>query len=277
MKKGMLSNKKRAIIATVVFSLMVGTLINAHSWYMLLMDGFSKESAYNNIQKNEMTYSDKNNVVDDVEKVVFDRELASVSTDNYIVYDEDYNVVQDGKSSIKNIATLGGLGLGADVKTMKCEETEEESEEDEIGLQQVENNKLKKAIKASGEELKLLACIINAEAKGEPYEGKLGVANVVLNRYRSKGFPNSIKKVIYQKSQFGPARNGALKRELNRYSKGVYKKNSAAKSSLKAAKEALNGRYTIGKYDFNKKLYFNGKRYSKPRKNNIIIKNHRFW
>ena len=271
MKKGMLSNKKRAIIATVVFSLMVGTLINAHSWYMLLMDGFSKESAYNNIQKNEMTYSDKNNVVDDVEKVVFDRELASISSDNYTVYDEDYNVVQDGKSSIKNIATLGGLGLGADVKTMKCEETEEESEEDEIGLQQVENNKLKKAIKASGEELKLLACIINAEAKGEPY------ANVVLNRYRSKGFPNSIKKVIYQKSQFGPARNGALKRELNRYSKGVYKKNSAAKSSLKAAKEALNGRYTIGKYDFNKKLYFNGKRYSKPRKNNIIIKNHRFW
>ena len=44
----------------------------------------------------------------------------------------------------------------------------------------------------SNEEIYLLACIIDWEAAYEPYEGKLAVANVVLNRVRSSNYPNSI-------------------------------------------------------------------------------------
>src|SRR5690606_8918568 len=62
----------------------------------------------------------------------------------------------------------------------------------------------------SYEDLYLLAQIIHAEAKGEPYEGKLAVGNVIHNRVKSEQFPNSIKGVIFQKGQFQPVRNGSI-------------------------------------------------------------------
>lgn len=46
------------------------------------------------------------------------------------------------------------------------------------------------------EELLLLASIINAEAEGEPFEGKLGVGTVVLNRGQD------IRTVIFKRGQF---------------------------------------------------------------------------
>ena len=64
----------------------------------------------------------------------------------------------------------------------------------------------------SAEELLLLQKIVMAEAEGEPYEGKVAVANVVLNRLRSANFPDTIKDVIYQKHQFSPVANGRLQR-----------------------------------------------------------------
>ena len=64
----------------------------------------------------------------------------------------------------------------------------------------------------SDKELHLLQKIVMAEAEGEPYEGKVAVANVVLNRLRSANFPDTIYKVIYQKSQFSPVANGRMKR-----------------------------------------------------------------
>lgn len=64
----------------------------------------------------------------------------------------------------------------------------------------------------SEEDLLLLQKIVMAEAEGEPYQGKVAVANVVLNRLRSANFPDTIYDVIYQKSQFSPVANGRLKR-----------------------------------------------------------------
>lgn len=261
MKKGMISNKKLAIITTVILSLLVGTLINAQSWYGLLQDGCSKKDT-------RVAKEDRKEIEEDI----YDTEFTNINDDDYVVFDEDYNIITDD-SSIKKMVNIGDLGISNQSMTLKCETTNNDVELKEVAS----NKKMKKEIVATGSEIKLLACIINAEAKGEPYAGKLGVANVVLNRYRNKKFPNTIKKVIYQKHQFGPVKNGALNRELKNYSKGVYKKNKAAKASLKAAKEALKGRYIIDKYNFNSKLYFNGKRASRARKNNIIIKNHRFW
>ncbi|HBI60391.1 MAG TPA: hypothetical protein DDY31_04125, partial [Lachnospiraceae bacterium] len=43
---------------------------------------------------------------------------------------------------------------------------------------------------------------------------------VVMNRVASKSFPNTIKKVIYQKGQFSPVRNGSLKKRLKQYDSG---------------------------------------------------------
>jgi N-acetylmuramoyl-L-alanine amidase len=60
------------------------------------------------------------------------------------------------------------------------------------------------------EEVKLLARLVHAEAKGEPYEGKVAVAEVVLNRVEHEQFPDTVKEVIYQKNAFEPVQNGAI-------------------------------------------------------------------
>lgn len=83
------------------------------------------------------------------------------------------------------------------------------------------------------EELLLLQKIVMAEAEGEPYEGKIAVTNVILNRLRSANFPDTIKDVIYQKSQFSPVHNGRLKRV------------TADEDTIAAVNEALNGRKEV--------------------------------
>ncbi|MGC4377173.1 cell wall hydrolase [Fictibacillus sp. Mic-4] len=56
----------------------------------------------------------------------------------------------------------------------------------------------------------LLARLVRAEAGGEPYDGKVAVAIVVLNRVDSPDFPNTVHDVIYQKGQFSPVANGQI-------------------------------------------------------------------
>ena len=56
----------------------------------------------------------------------------------------------------------------------------------------------------------LLAAIIQCEAWGEPYDGKLAVGSVIMNRVRSSYFPNTVSGVIYQGGQFSPVASGRL-------------------------------------------------------------------
>lgn len=62
----------------------------------------------------------------------------------------------------------------------------------------------------TSEEKELLARLVTAEAKGEPYEGKVEVATVVLNRVDHEQYPDTIKEVIYEKRQFQPVDNGTI-------------------------------------------------------------------
>jgi len=66
----------------------------------------------------------------------------------------------------------------------------------------------------TNEDRELLAKLVHAEAKGEPYAGKVAVATVVLNRVDSTEFPGSIKEVIYQVANghyaFSPVQNGEI-------------------------------------------------------------------
>jgi N-acetylmuramoyl-L-alanine amidase len=65
------------------------------------------------------------------------------------------------------------------------------------------------------EEKKLLARLVHAEAEGEPFEGKVAVADVVLNRVEHEQFPDSIKEVIYQRNAFEPVQNGSINEPPN--------------------------------------------------------------
>ncbi|WP_028402377.1 LysM peptidoglycan-binding domain-containing protein [Ectobacillus panaciterrae] len=66
----------------------------------------------------------------------------------------------------------------------------------------------------SEKERDLMARLVTAEAKGEPYKGKVAVAKVVLNRVDAEGFPNTIKDVIYEPIKYGyaftPVTNGKI-------------------------------------------------------------------
>lgn len=77
-------------------------------------------------------------------------------------------------------------------------------------------------------DLNLLARLVYAEARGEPYTGQVAVAAVVLNRVRSSSFPNTIAGVIYQSGAFDCVADGQINLTPN----------STAKS---AAQDALNG------------------------------------
>ena len=84
----------------------------------------------------------------------------------------------------------------------------------------------------------------NCEAGSEPYQGKVAVGIVVMNRVSSKSFPNSIKGVIYQKGQFSPVRNGSLKKRLKQYD-AKRTGSKQWKSCISAAKRVLQGQKTI--------------------------------
>lgn len=75
---------------------------------------------------------------------------------------------------------------------------------------------------------RLLAKLVYAEARGEPYKGQVAVAAVVLNRVRSSSFPNTISGVIYQSGAFSCVSNGSIN-------------NTPDSSSIRAALEAMNG------------------------------------
>lgn len=85
---------------------------------------------------------------------------------------------------------------------------------------------------------KLLAALIQCEAGGEPYEGQLAVASVVMNRVRSGAYPNSIHGVIYASGQFTPAMSGKVN--------SVYESGRYSSSCLQAAQEAIAGTSNVG-------------------------------
>ncbi len=84
----------------------------------------------------------------------------------------------------------------------------------------------------------LLANLIYCEAGGEPYEGKLAVGAVVINRVLSSVYPDSVVGVIYQKSQFSPVGSGRLGIALAN--------NKATQSCYQAADEAMSGATNVG-------------------------------
>ena len=82
----------------------------------------------------------------------------------------------------------------------------------------------------------MLAALIECEAGGESYEGKIAVGSVVMNRKDSNRFPNSVNAVIYQPGQFAPAMGDSL---------GLTLLKGATPSCQQAAKEVLGGKRNV--------------------------------
>ncbi len=77
-------------------------------------------------------------------------------------------------------------------------------------------------------DVNILARLISAEARGEPYSGQVAVGAVVLNRMKHPSFPNTMAGVVYQSGAFTCVTDGQFDLPV-------------ADSAYKAAKDALNG------------------------------------
>lgn len=80
----------------------------------------------------------------------------------------------------------------------------------------------------SDSDLEVLARCVYGEARGEPYNGQVAVAAVVLNRVKSSKFPNTIRGVIYQSGAFTAVSDGQINLTPN-------------ESAYNAARDALGG------------------------------------
>ncbi len=101
----------------------------------------------------------------------------------------------------------------------------------------------------------ILERIVEAEATDKDQKSKILVANVILNRVRSKEFPNSIEKVVFQrengKVQFSPTADGR------------YDSVHVTQSTKNSVKRALEGKdYSEGALYFVEKTMANPKNVS---------------
>jgi len=81
---------------------------------------------------------------------------------------------------------------------------------------------------ARDNDVALLARLISAEARGEPYSGQVAVGAVVLNRVEHPSFPSTIAGVIYQTHAFSCLDDGQFDKPVS-------------DSAYRAARDALNG------------------------------------
>ncbi len=111
--------------------------------------------------------------------------------------------------------------------------------------------------------LDLLARVISAEARGEPYSGQVAVGAVILNRVEHPSFPNTIAGVVYQPGAFTCMVDGQFNEPV-------------AESAVRAAQEALNGADPSGGaiYYFNPNTATSAWIWSRPLIK--VIGNHRF-
>ena len=81
---------------------------------------------------------------------------------------------------------------------------------------------------AQSNDLYLLAKVISAESRGEPYSGQVAVGAVILNRIKHPSFPNTLSGVVYQPGAFTCMADGQINQPI-------------ADSAYRAAKDAING------------------------------------
>jgi N-acetylmuramoyl-L-alanine amidase len=115
----------------------------------------------------------------------------------------------------------------------------------------------------SSGDVALLAKVISAEARGEPYAGQVAVGAVILNRIRHPSFPGSVAGVVYEPGAFSCMNDGQINQPV-------------ADSAYRAARDAMNGSDPSGgaSYYFNPSTATSSWIWSRPLI--TVIGKHRF-
>ena len=123
-----------------------------------------------------------------------------------------------------------------------------------------------KDIYITNDDIHLMAQIVYAESCAEPYEGKVAVASVILNRVKDKGFPDNVEDVIKQRAAFSCVKNGEIDVKPDEY-------------SFRAVMDALRGKDPTGNavFFYNPKIATCSWMKNIAKKNNKRIGNHVFF
>ncbi len=97
---------------------------------------------------------------------------------------------------------------------LKREEVAKKAAKETIAKEVAQNNAFEYEVNLSKSDVAILERLVQAEAGNQDIKGRMLVANVVINRYNSSRFPDTIKGVIFQHSgrsyQFSPAKSGSI-------------------------------------------------------------------
>ena len=220
---------------------------------------FSSESMGDFLNKAEYvtTISDYDrNMLKDFQTVTFD---VKTKQEGLVAQQEELAALQktlnEKKATLKEkiSSTSGEL---ADYKTQlakakAAEEALKQAQDNETSgsIGGDSNSDSSSSVSVNVSDVALMAGILQCEA-GSSYEGMIAVGTVIMNRIASSRFPDTLKEVVYQPGQFGPAMTGKLDRVL------AQGPNSSAYS---AAKEVLGGK----RHEKVKNcLYFNGEQWT---------------
>jgi N-acetylmuramoyl-L-alanine amidase len=193
MKK--LSARRRLILAlAVIFAVNIGLITLMQSANAVTYRQGSSGDVVRQIQTKLKNWGYYSGTVDGI--------YGSATVASVKKFQSKNNLTADG---VTGTATLNALGISSGVTASSTSSSSSNSTQ-----------------------VNLLARLISAEARGEPYEGQVAVGAVVLNRVKHPSFPSTMSGVIYQSGAFSCLDDGQFNEPV-------------ADSAYKAARDALNG------------------------------------
>ena len=116
-------------------------------------------------------------------------------------------IQQESKEELERINEQ--IVMDAKIKALEAEENaRQKALEEERRREEEKQAASRKAV--SDDDYQVLLRIVQAEAGVCDEKGKILVANVVLNRVKSQEFPDSVRSVVYEPSQFSPVSDGSI-------------------------------------------------------------------
>ncbi|MEE6133524.1 cell wall hydrolase [Priestia flexa] len=207
MKKGKLTKWVITSAASLSFFAVQGTAASAASHKVSTGDTLWKLSQQEGVSVDELKQA--NNRTNDMIYVGEVLTIPEKETVHTVVQGETlFSISQTYNTSVDRLKDLNGLqsdlinvGQQLVVTGERASEAAPAPQPTDVGVAEAEKD--------------LLARLVEAEAKGEPYQGKVAVATVVMNRVSSPEFPNSITEVINQPLanggyEFSPVGNGTI-------------------------------------------------------------------
>jgi N-acetylmuramoyl-L-alanine amidase len=189
--------------------------------------GSTMMSTTDTTEENEKEYSDVKDII-----AKYSKDISNLDTEDLKENEkttETQEIVLNMKSTIdKHFLSIKQAKEQKQKEKEKLlkeqQEAKAKKEAEEKARQQAAQATKTSSKSISSEERDLLERLVEAEAGGEPYEGKLAVATVVMNRVNSSKFPNTVRGVIYQKNQFSPVANRGLNRKASAETKKAVRK-----------------------------------------------------